>query len=523
VLDSDIFPARAEHYRKNGIGRLTIQNISKSEARNGGVRVSLSGVTKDAVTAPAPDIAPGAIAEIEVPLAFDEEPKASKGSQLVIEVAYDIAGRREWLRQSTSVEVLPRSAMNWSVPGSIASFVTTEGAIRELADAAIQSIPADKRSEPLARPAAIFKLVDGVQYQRDRVFPGRADEIDEVQPPVETLARRLGDCEDLAVLYAALLEAASVETILILTPGHILTGVSTGLPAQAWSKVSADIDDVIVHRGRTFVPIETTKTGSTFADAWREGAQLVAKSKKEAIELEIIDVREAWQSHPVAAFRTSGTLGYKPALANVGREIEALIVDRAKNFEKIIAEKNISTLGAAELSTHAMLLSAHGRTQEARELLATGVAKYPRNAALTNNLANVELARNEVDGAIALYNNAVALAADPDGAVRIHLNTAIAARMKGDHALSLKKISAALDRATTDSAQKIIQDFLASIGGAGVVRAGESAAFEKQAVAAQLRAALEKRGSVRADEAGKLSLADIVYWLEPTTERTKNK
>jgi tetratricopeptide (TPR) repeat protein len=325
------------------------------------------------------------------------------------------------------------------------------------------------------------------------------------------------------VLYAAFLEAASMESLLILVPGHILTAVSTGVPAQAWSKVSVDIDDVIMHRGRTFVPIETTKVGSSFADAWREGAQLVTKSKREAIEFEIIDVREAWRDYPVTAFRTVGTVGYKPSLANVGVEIETLISTRTKNFEKTISAKNVATLGASELSTHAMLLSVYGRTQEARDILVSGVAKYPRDAALTNNLANVELAKNEVDGAIALYNNAVALAADPDGAVRIHLNTAIAARMKGDHALSLQKISTALDRATTESAQRIVQDFLSSIGGSATVRASEGAAFDKRAVAAMVRAALEKRGAVRADQAGKVSLADILYWLEPSTGRMNNK
>ncbi|MCK4542225.1 MAG: transglutaminase domain-containing protein [Spirochaetales bacterium] len=50
--------------------------------------------------------------------------------------------------------------------------------------------------------------------------------IDFIQFPRQTLEYRAGDCDDLSILYCALLESVGIETAFITVPGHILMAFS---------------------------------------------------------------------------------------------------------------------------------------------------------------------------------------------------------------------------------------------------------------------------------------------------------
>lgn len=47
------------------------------------------------------------------------------------------------------------------------------------------------------------------------------DAVDCLKFPRQTLEYRGGDCDDLSILYCALLESVGIETAFIATPGHI--------------------------------------------------------------------------------------------------------------------------------------------------------------------------------------------------------------------------------------------------------------------------------------------------------------
>jgi len=58
--------------------------------------------------------------------------------------------------------------------------------------------------------------------------------------PRETLRLRTGDCDDLAVLYAALLENVGIDTALVDVGDHVLTMFDTGLLARQRRTAGAD-------------------------------------------------------------------------------------------------------------------------------------------------------------------------------------------------------------------------------------------------------------------------------------------
>jgi hypothetical protein len=62
----------------------------------------------------------------------------------------------------------------------------------------------------------------GIAYVNDVPTVG-----DYVQTPLETFERKNGDCEDLAILYASMLESIGMEPVLFLIPGHMYAGYVT--------------------------------------------------------------------------------------------------------------------------------------------------------------------------------------------------------------------------------------------------------------------------------------------------------
>lgn len=79
--------------------------------------------------------------------------------------------------------------------------------------------------------------------------------------PIETLVEGCGDCEDHAVLYASLLEAAGINAVLVVFENHVMTGVHVG-PPYYWL---LGAEWYVEHEGRQYYLAETTGQG------WRVG------------------------------------------------------------------------------------------------------------------------------------------------------------------------------------------------------------------------------------------------------------
>lgn len=116
--------------------------------------------------------------------------------------------------------------------------------------------------------------------------------------PVETLVDRAGDCEDTAILAAALLEAMGYDAVLIRftspdegEPGHMAVGVAvTGVTGGSSYR----------YDGRTYYYLETTST------SWELGEMPPDVSSKFHGTSDGI-----YEMTPVAALRFSGSLEYR--------------------------------------------------------------------------------------------------------------------------------------------------------------------------------------------------------------------
>ncbi len=204
------------------------------------------------------------------------------------------------------------NVFSWERPEGVAAFIDPQDpAVVEFIDAVWLHRPAAVEAEfppPAVQAAAgIFTALAelGIEYLPDALTPvsARIDwrASDRVKYPWETLVSRTGDCDDLSVLYAAALEAASIPAAVAVGPEHVFLLFDAGIDEALLDSAPLDAETVVVHGGRVWLPIEPTvlgRPGASFNAAWA-----AAWRHRQAIAdggIAIVDVREAWKTyHPM--------------------------------------------------------------------------------------------------------------------------------------------------------------------------------------------------------------------------------
>jgi tetratricopeptide (TPR) repeat protein len=236
----------------------------------------------------------------------------------------------------------------------------------------------------------------------------KAQEIDFLQFPRQTLAYKSGDCDDLAVLYAALLSAASVDTAFITVPGHIYLAVALDSAPENAVKVLGSAEDLIIRDGRAWVPVEVTLVRESFLAAWQEGAREWREYAGKP-EAGFYPLAEAWKLFepvglPGGADVTPPsneriTAAYK---AEIVRVADYMLGPRVRELEARIAQaKDPQRL----YNSLGLLYARFGLFDKAEAQFAKSAAIRSYAPALLN-LGNVYLLRKAPDKALRYYQQA---------------------------------------------------------------------------------------------------------------------
>ena len=213
----------------------------------------------------------------------------------VIKVSYTRNRKEQSVeKQLERVYVAGKGRLSWNVPGMAAAFVTTEDlAIAGMARGLVQRynvlLGAKFNRSNIGKAVLLFDAMGAyrIRYQADQKTPfsSVSDDktiFDTVQYPSELLFKgegvetKIGDCDDLTVLYASLLENLSIDTAFLEAndpgKGHIYLMFDSGISPENAEDHFLSSAEYVVWQGRVWIPIETTMFGFTFADAWRNGA-----------------------------------------------------------------------------------------------------------------------------------------------------------------------------------------------------------------------------------------------------------
>lgn len=177
--------------------------------------------------------------------------------------------------------VLGRAKISWDEPERIASFVMPEDpAVDQFAKYYIgyyEPVLKDylNRSN-LGKAMVLFDAMGsaGLSYSPDPETPflqisKDRSAFDTVKYPVDLLKTKVGDCDDITVLYGSLLENLGIRTrfLDVFAPGagHIFLMFDSGISAEEVSTYFLQESDVVVVDGRVWIPVETPWSDSHFS------------------------------------------------------------------------------------------------------------------------------------------------------------------------------------------------------------------------------------------------------------------
>jgi tetratricopeptide (TPR) repeat protein len=530
VAVSTIFPSRLAGYSDQPIGTIHLENRGKDALDDLVLSAGIEGFTSSPVTSRLGRVEGKASLDAPIRVLLDKDAlvslKESASSALTVDIEYALDGYR--IRETSVVPAMihDKHAMSWREASSAAAFVTPQAEdVLRLARAMRNAISEEPAHHSLAAPIALFRGLGDrrLRYAPDPSNPYAAAALDYLQYPLETLQTGSGDCDDLAVLYSAFAEAVGIRTLLITSPDHVFVAVPTKLPERSAHVLSAHESDFLVHEGQLWVPVETTKIGSSFEDAWAAGAREVERWKKSPHKLAIVDLHEAWKSYP-AANLSSGTSTSSPDLSTLGRRVEAELASiekrRKHDLEDLLRSVERAPVSKrARAIKKATILAQAGRGDEAK-LLLEDLAKAGADPTALNDLGNVHLEGGRPAEALALYRSAIAKTTNK-AQVPIRINAALASLVLGDQKSFGDQIVVCLEM----GAEKEVLD-LARTGYSGSPNqrgSGEPMLLDRDLSAAVLTAygrakrapppAIEER---QKGESGELrEVGRYVYWLAP--------
>ena len=240
----NIFPVFFKYYDNNPIGKVTIKNAENVPVEN----VKVSFYEKQYMNNPKEAeiierMEPGEEKEVELYGLFTSKIlEITEGTKLssLITIDYTKEGQlltREFIE---TVRVYNRNAMTWDDDRKASAFVTAKDPnVLKFAKNVVGWIKNDMSravNENLQIAIALHETLDlyGISYIIDPTTPyielsQNELAIDYLQFPKQTLEFLAGDCDDLSILYASLLEASGIETAFVTTPGHIFIAFNLGM------------------------------------------------------------------------------------------------------------------------------------------------------------------------------------------------------------------------------------------------------------------------------------------------------
>jgi Tfp pilus assembly protein PilF len=344
--------------------------------------------------------------------------------QISITVESEMAGESYGNGLIESLRIYDRNAMTWEDDRRAAAFVSLKDPSVLRFSKNVSSDVKDRASKSINKnfllALAFFETmrIYGLTYAVDPTSPFtelsvKKTSVDFLQFPNQTLDYKAGDCDDLSILYTALLESVGVTTAFLTTPGHIFVAVSLGItPAEA-KKQFAVADDFIFRDDMTWLPVEVTALGQGFLAAWQSGSNLW-KEQEKAGQAHFTALQDAWRTYEPVGFDSEASTMTLPTadqvvsayLKEVGRYIDRDLYPQTRALEKQIAAdpRNLSLINKL-----GVLNGRYGLYDKAEEAFQRVLKIQDYQPALLN-MGNLMSLKDNLPGALRYYQKALAKA-----------------------------------------------------------------------------------------------------------------
>jgi hypothetical protein len=243
----------------------------------------------------------------------------------------------------------------------------------------------------------------------DRMYQNKST-IDFLQFPAQTLDYRAGDCDDLAILYCALLESQSVSTAFITVPGHIFMAFSLDMNPEVARKAFLRPDELVYTEDGAWVPVEVTERKGDFLKAWETGAKEWRENQARGLA-KLHPINDCWQTYEPVGFSGAAVsiampqeeAVVKACLADVSTFIAREIYPQVASLQAEIKKSHDPTKPTNRLG---VLYAQHGILDLAEQQFAKLAEKDYVPALI--NMGCIWYARGEPRKALGYYQRALA-------------------------------------------------------------------------------------------------------------------
>jgi tetratricopeptide (TPR) repeat protein len=244
-------------------------------------------------------------------------------------------------------------------------------------------------------------------------FSKKKTEVDFLQFPSQTLRYKAGDCDDISILYNALLESVGIDTAFITVPGHIFTAFMIDVPPKdlATRFTSIGLENFIVKDDRVWVPVEVTSINEGFLKAWYIGAEEWRKAESSGAA-RLYPTHDSWESYEAVGFQADSARVTLPDekkvlatfLAEKKKFVNGEIQPLVASYQKLIKDSKKDPKYVNKLGT---LYAKYGLFSDAEKQYEALVASNYAPAVL--NMGNVQFLKNDVAKAMTYYQKALKL------------------------------------------------------------------------------------------------------------------
>jgi hypothetical protein len=281
-----VFPVLFKYYDTHPVGRVRLRNTEAVPVSELAVSFFVDrymDTPKQCATITL--LAPGQEQEVDLLALFsDRVLEVTEGTMVSARVICSFRYKEGQYTQefTESLRLYNRNAVTWDDDRKAAAFVTAKDPAVMTFSKRIASWAKERPTPGLEENAglalALFESMRlaGLSYVKDPSTPFStysqdAMLVDYLQFPRQTLSFAAGDCDDMSILFAGLLEAVGVETAFVTVPGHIFMAFAA---ADAGGSPPS-VDDTASFRrdAKLWIPVEVTKVKDGFMAAWAEGAR----------------------------------------------------------------------------------------------------------------------------------------------------------------------------------------------------------------------------------------------------------
>jgi tetratricopeptide (TPR) repeat protein len=415
--DEPVYPVFFSHYREYEAASLTIVNNENAEIRD--VRVSFLGAPYTASEYPCgniPLISRGR--STEIPLYADFAPELlrfTEDGRIIgdVIIRYRFLGEERQVIQSTAVRVYSRNYFPQysedADTSSLAAFVSSTSP---------EILEFSKYISGLARNGHKTGLNENMQNAA-WLYEGlkaagialRYDPENKIQFPVETLVYRSGTARDIALLYAASLEASGIEAAFMPIADDLIVAVSLDIDERAAQSLFNDTENIIVLNDSVWLPISMASLENGFYAAWHSGADKLQSYFNAERLVEFTSLQSAWELYPPAPFPAMGVRITQPGIdmVNQGSD-EAINKYIASEIAPLVRKQEQlvnASPNAANYNRLGILLVRSNRFNDA--LAAFSKAADRGSISAMVNLGNLALNLNDEAAAERWYNRVLAL------------------------------------------------------------------------------------------------------------------